>query len=303
MKISKALHTVARTTAKHSPIIFTVGGVLGLGATAWLSFKAAKKVETIMDRVEESQEATVVLATIQSELSMNDMDQAHYNHLKESEQRYLMVPEMTRMDIIKEVGAAVALPVVTGIASIACISLSYYIQNNRIVSLASALAVSTAEQTFYRAKYKKEHGEEAAREFYTPTVEEERTVVNAKGKEEKVVDTNKHAMDSMHGLWFDQSSEYASDDHAYNLAFIREQKDRLDLTLFRKGVIKLNDVLDALRMPRVRMGGVVGWSTAQNFDLFPQTTYVRDPQTGEDIPQIYIQWSEAPKDIYNLVED
>ena len=302
MKISKAFHTVARTTAKHSPIIFTVGGVLGLGATAWLSFKAAKKVEVIMDRVEESQEATEVLKQVEIGLSTVTTKEARQDLLK-TQQRFIVVPEMTRMDIIKEVGAAVALPVVTGIASIACISLSYYIQNNRIVSLASALAVSTAEQTFYRAKYKKEHGEEAAREFYTPTVEEERTVVNAKGKEEKVVDTNKHAMDSMHGLWFDQSSEYASDDHAYNLAFIREQKDRLDLTLFRKGVIKLNDVLDALRMPRVRMGGVVGWSTAQNFDLFPQTTYVRDPQTGEDIPQIYIQWSEAPKDIYNLVED
>ena len=302
MKISKAFHTVARTTAKHSPIIFTVGGVLGLGATAWLSFKAAKKVETIMDRVEESQEATEVLRQVEIGLRTVTTDEARQD-LLETQQRFIVVPEMTRMDIVKEVGAAIALPVVTGIASIACISLSYYIQNNRIVSLASALAVSTAEQTFYRAKYKKEHGEEAAREFYTPTVEEERTVVNAKGKEEKVVDTNKHAMDSMHGLWFDQSSEYASDDHAYNLAFIREQKDRLDLTLFRKGVIKLNDVLDALRMPRVRMGGVVGWSTAQNFDLFPQTTYVRDPQTGEDIPQIYIQWSEAPKDIYNLVED
>ena len=302
MKISKAFHTVARTTAKHSPIIFTVGGVLGLGATAWLSFKAAKKVETIMDRVEESQEATEVLKQVEIGLRTVTTDEARQDLLA-TQQRFIVVPEMTRMDIVKEVGAAVALPVVTGIASIACISLSYYIQNNRIVSLASALAVSTAEQTFYRAKYKKEHGEEAAREFYTPTVEEERTVVNAKGKEEKVVDTNKHAMDSMHGLWFDNSSEYASDDHAYNLAFIREQKDRLDLTLFRKGVIKLNDVLDALRMPRVRMGGVVGWSTAQNFDLFPQTTYVRDPQTGEDIPQIYIQWSEAPKDIYNLVED
>ena len=302
MKISKAFHTVARTTAKHSPIIFTVGGVLGLGATAWLSFKAAKKVETIMDSVEESQEATEVLRQVEIDLRTVTTDEARQD-LLETQQRFIVVPEMTRMDIIKEVGAAVALPVVTGIASIACISLSYYIQNNRIVSLASALAVSTAEQTFYRAKYKKEHGEEAAREFYTPTVEEERTVVNAKGKEEKVVDTNKHAMDSMHGLWFDNSSEYASDDHAYNLAFIREQKDRLDLTLFRKGVIKLNDVLDALRMPRVRMGGVVGWSTAQNFNLFPQTTYVRDPQTGEDIPQIYIQWSEAPKDIYNLVED
>lgn len=302
MKISKAFHTVARTTAKHSPIIFTVGGVLGLGATAWLSFKAAKKVETIMDSVEESQEATEVLRQVEIGLRTVTTDEARQD-LLETQQRFIVVPEMTRMDIIKEVGAAVALPVVTGIASIACISLSYYIQNNRIVSLASALAVSTAEQTFYRAKYKQEHGEEAAREFYTPTVEEERTVVNAKGKEEKVVDTNKHAMDSMHGLWYDQSSEYASDDHAYNLAFIREQKDRLDLTLFRKGVIKLNDVLDALRMPRVRMGGVVGWSTAQNFNLFPQTTYVRDPQTGEDIPQIYIQWSEAPKDIYNLVED
>ncbi|QHJ81771.1 MAG: hypothetical protein [Bacteriophage sp.] len=302
MKISKAFHTVARTTAKHSPIIFTVGGVLGLGATAWLSFKAAKKVETIMDRVEESQEATEVLKQVEIGLRTVTTDEARKDLLA-TQQRFIVVPEMTRMDIVKEVGAAISLPVVTGIASIACISLSYYIQNNRIVSLASALAVSTAEQTFYRAKYKKEHGEEAAREFYTPTVEEERTVVNAKGKEEKVVDTNKHAMDSMHGLWFDQSSEYASDDHAYNLAFIREQKDRLDLTLFRKGVIKLNDVLDALRMPRVRMGGVVGWSTSQNFDLFPQTTYVRDPQTGEDIPQIYIQWSEAPKDIYNLVED
>ena len=47
------LNTVSKTVAKNSPVLLTVGGVVGLGATAYFSYKSAKKVETIVENIED----------------------------------------------------------------------------------------------------------------------------------------------------------------------------------------------------------------------------------------------------------
>lgn len=302
MKVIDGLSKLGRGVAKNSPIIFTIGGVLGLGATAVLSYKAAKKVEVIMDDVEERQAKEQDLNDIKEAMHNDDMTEEEWKDLKaQKDDLEADFEPVTRAEIIKDVAGAVALPVVTGIASIAFISLSYYIQNNRIVNLAGALATASAERIYYKKKYTKEHGEEAAKEFYTPSnFESKEKVVNPNGEKEEVdVHTKADKVDRTTGAWFDGSDEYVSDDHNYNLAYVSSIKEKLELRLFRKGALSLNEVFDAFGFERTRAGGIVGWTTSDDFTIDFQTTYVRDAD-GSTSPQIYISW-EAPGYIYDSV--
>lgn len=267
-KLTRTFGNVSRTVGKHSPLILTVAGVVGLGATAVFSYKASKKVEVIVDEMEEIQEAGL---------------------------------EFDRVDIGKKVIGAVALPVVTGALSITAIGLSYHIQNNRLGALAAALATSTAEQVFFKAKYEKEHGKEAAQQFYQPTEQVTRTIKNDDGKETDIVEDLRKEIPSTHGAWFDKSTEYASDDHAYNMQFIRTIEDSVQLKMFGTGWLRMNELFDRLGLERTRAGELLGWSAADDFNLDTIVTNTYNDATGEFEPQIYIKWSQ-PKYIYDNVD-
>lgn len=267
-KFVKVLNQITTTVGKHSPLLLTIGGVVGLGATAVFSYKAAKKVEVIVERVEE--------------VRAND-------------------GEVQRVEVVKDIVGAVALPVVTGVASIAAITLSYHIQNNRIVNLAAALATANAEHAYYRAKYKKEHGEEAYDTFTTPYREEETTYTEEDGTEGKVITGIRDELPGLHGQWFDKSSEYARDDHHYNMTFIRSVDDSMTLKLFGSGWIRMNEVLDMLGFERTKSGELLGWTTSCGFHLDPTVTYCKNPETGELEPQIYVKWS-TPQYVYDQAD-
>lgn len=296
-KIVNTLNTVSRTVGKHSPLLLTVTGVVGLGATAVFSYKAAKKVEVIVEKVEYSRNSEEEMLALES-IHPNDRTEEQEVALFEYQSYFTPV---NRMEVAKDLVGAVALPVTTGALSIAAIALSYHVQNNRIVNLAAALATATAEQQFYRAKYKAVHGEEEYNKFMQPTATEKRTIVDSKGKEKEVEATVKSEVPSMHGEWFDKSSEYTRDDHDYNMAYIRSVGENLELRLFRKGFLLMNEVYDALGLERTRAGALLGWSTAGGFNIVPEVTHCLDQETGETLPQIYMKWT-TPKYIYDKVE-
>lgn len=290
------LNKVGRTLTKNSPIILTIGGVVGLGATAVYSYKAAKKVEVIVTDIEDRRKDEEELNMLE-ELGnqRTDMEEVQYKQLSS------FVKPISRMEVAKDLAGAVALPVTLGLASISCIGLSYHIQNNRIVNLAAALATASAERAYYNNKYKAQHGEEEYKKFMTPTERTTTTVTNAKGKEETVEADTKADVPSIHGEWFDKSSEYTKDDHAYNMAFIRSIDDTLQLRMFRKGFLLMNEVYDALGLDRTRAGALLGWSTATGFELMPEVTNCLNKVTGEIEPQIYVKWTQ-PTYIYDVVE-
>jgi len=268
VKLTRGLGQISRAVGKNSPIILTVVGVVGLGATAVFSYKSSKKVEVIVEKMEDAQANSV---------------------------------ELNRVELGKEIIGAVALPVVTGLLSITAIGLSYHIQHNRLGALAAALASSTAEQLFYKEKYIAENGKEKAKRFYSPTNEATMTVVNEDGEQEDVMAQIRKDIPSTHGVWYDQSSEYVIDDHAYNMQYIRSCEESLQLKMFGTGWLRMNEVLDKLGMERTRAGELLGWSTAQDFSMDLTVTNVYNEKTGTFDPQIYIQWS-TPKYIYDNVD-
>jgi len=300
-KATRGLKKAEKLAAKHSPLALTVTGVIGLGATAYLAYKSAHKIEAITDDIEERQHTAErmddIIEEIEAAHKMDpmDVDVDHLHEIRsELEDLESDFKPVDRRETIYRLGKAIAAPVATGVLSVCAIALSYYIQNNRILNLAASLATATAENAFFEKKYRETYGDEKYEEFAAPTQEEE---IEQNGKSKKVkVQVKKDG----NGRWFSESNEYASDDHDYNRQFIRTVEDRMQDKLFRNGYLVLNDVLDQLGFERSRAGALAGWSVENDFKLSQLVSNITDPETGEMKAQIYISWPK-PRYIYDDV--
>lgn len=300
-KATRGIKKAEKLAVKHSPLALTVTGVIGLGATAYLAYKSAHKIEAITDDIEERQRTAERMDDIIEEIQASkDMDpiSVDVDHLREINDELKELEAdfkpVDRRETIYRLGKAVAAPVATGVLSVCAIALSYYIQNNRILNLAASLATATAENAFFEKKYRETYGDDKYEEFITPTEEQE---IEKDGKSKKI---KVQAKRDGNGRWFSESNEYASDDHDYNRQFIRTVEDRMQDKLFRNGYLVLNDVLDQLGFERSRAGALAGWSVENDFKLSQVVTNVTDPETGEMNPQIYISWPK-PRYIYDDV--
>lgn len=263
-KARLGLSKSGRVLAKNSPLILTGLGIVGLGATAVLAYRSAKKVETIMDDIEESE-------------------------------------EVDKKSMVINISKAVALPAFVGLASVTALGASYYIMNNRVLNLSAALSSAVAEHEYYRRKYAEENGEEKAAEFDTRVHEEIKKVVDKNGKEKEKKQKVKDTKDSLYGEWFDKSSEYASDDFSYNQEYIRSVEGHIQNMLFRRGYVLMNEVRDALGFERNRAGALVGYSSTDNFFLGQQIVQITDEETGELRPEIYVKFPKAHY-IYDTID-
>lgn len=267
-KIKQLLNKVVMNTKKNSPAILTGVGVVGLGATAYLAYKSRHKVEAVVLEIEEARENNA---------------------------------EINKVDVARDIAEAVYLPVAVGVVSVTAIVWSYRIQNNRIAVLASSLAAQQAHNLFMEKKYRKLHGDEAYSKFIMPTETETITTVDEKGKTKLTVNEVKKEVDRTIGQWYDESDEYVSDDHAYNLAMIDSLTEKLELVLFQRGHLLLNEVREILGFERIRNGALLGWSTGDVFNIEKVVTNMLDDESGELKEQIYVSWSR-PRYVYEEVE-
>lgn len=300
LKIGKTLGKIGRTINKNAPIILTIAGVTGVGATAIFAYKAKDKVEDVVDKMEDAQQKMADIQEMEARLKDTEtrLTDEEYNELtaelKEANESY---EPYTNFDIARDIAGAVALPVLTGIASIGAITMSYYIQNNRIVNLAAALATTSAENALMRKQYKQLHGEEKYNEFISTHKEE---VVLEGAKKEKEVNVANELDHSTTEAWFRESCHFASDDHDYNMSYIRSALESIDLRLFQRGFLMLNEVYDALGLPTTKQGAILGWGPG-DFTWDTTTVNVLDRETNTVMPEPLIKWSR-PVYIYDKVD-
>lgn len=249
---------------KHSPIILTGVGIVGLGATAYLTYKSADQLHAIVAGMEECRRENQPIPKAQ---------------------------------VAKDLGKALWKPAVVGTLSVAAILGSYHILSNRNKILAGALATTSSQLSALHKKIRDEYPE-----FNNaPVVEEERTGINEEGEEEtKVVAIERKHLDSTIGVWYDRSSEYAYDDFGYNRAAIHAAGIALEEKIARRGSITLNDVFSALHVSvdsaEARMGALLGWSEFNTFEL-EQTVVQTQDGSGNFHPEIYVSWP-TPRYIY-----
>lgn len=268
MNIKQTFKKATMKVAKHSPAIFTGVGIVGLGTTAYLAYKSRDKVEEVVEEIERK----------------NDLGL-----------------EVNKAEVAKGIAEAVYQPVLVGALSITCILMAHKIQNKRILTLAGALAVEQSRNIYFEKKYRKQHGDEAYSKFTVPTEEVETVSMDKNGKEKVTIDEVKKDIDHSIGQWYDQSSEYAADDHAYNIAMIDTVNDRLQTILFQRGNLTLNEVREALGFERIRSGALLGWTTADSFDIEKHINALGDTDNGETAEQIWVTWTR-PRYVYEELE-
>jgi len=268
MTFKQTVSKVGMGLKKHSPAIFTGVGVVGLGATAYLAYKSRDKVEYVVEAVEERRENN---------------------------------EEVNKTEVAMAMAEAIYQPVVVGVASVTCILMAHRIQHKRILTLAGALAVEQSRNVYFEKKYRKQHGDEAYEKFIVPTEEVEVINVDSKGKEKKTVENVKMDIDKSIGQWYDESEEYVSDDHTYNLSYIDSVNDRLQTVMFQRGNLTLNEVREALGFERIRSGALLGWTTGDNFEIEKHVSNVNDEVNGEIKEHIWVSWSR-PRYVFDEID-
>ena len=248
--VTRVAGSQSLTLQKNAPNLLFVGGLIGsIGATV-LACRATLKLETI---VEEAENALITI---------NEADFPEEKYSEQDKTRdTALVYTRASVDILKLYAPAVIL----GGISIAALTKSHNMLNDRVTALSAAYAaVSTAYDT-YREKVIEKYGEEQDREF-----RQTRTVVPLEGPDGKLIDQTVVGPNgaSPYAKFFDESSTNWTKNAEYNYAFLVAQQNWANDKLRAQGHLFLNEVYDSLGIPRTRSGSVVGWSFSGQGDNY-----------------------------------
>ena len=214
----------------HSPAIMLGAGVVGFVGTVVLAARATLKVEEVLDEIAENVEAA-------------------------EEDR----PAMTRayakgaVDLVVLYAPAVAM----GLASTSLLVSSHGIMTRRNAAITAAF--TSLEQGFneYRRRVADQIGEDAERDLRYGIVRKED--IHPETGEKRIVELVDGNQLSPYARFFDELSPSWKKDPEYNLLFLRCQERYANEKLLARGHVFLNEVYDALGIPRSRAGAVTGW--------------------------------------------
>lgn len=249
-----------------SPEILLYVGLAGtIGATV-LACRATLKVEAVLEKHNDQVEK---IHTVHDQVQNGEIAAEEYTETDYKKDLVLTYAQ-TAGGFIKLYGPSVAL----GVASFALIIGGHSILKKRNIALIAAY--QTLEKGFaaYRKRVVEEFGEEKDYMFKNnlrkETIVEE--VTDEKGKTKMVKkevlvpqDPNSH---SIYAKFFDESSCEFQKSPDYNFSFLKTQQAYWNNMLQIRGHVFLNEVYDALDIPRTQAGAVVGWVLNKDGDNF-----------------------------------
>lgn len=297
-KLTRGIGKASMVAKRHSPLAFTVLGIVGTAATAYFAYKAQPRIEEIVTDMEEEAALRERYFELKSEPQSNLSD-ADVIWLVETEQAG--IPQFDRYTYMKQIAGAIALPVATGVASIVAIGLSYRIMNGRINGLAGALTTVVAQKADMDRRMRKELSEEQYKNITSPVEKEEVEVTDADGSKKLIEGDVKLRVQSLEGVWFDESDAFVKDDHSYNIHYLTAAEQALTHKLALRGHLLLNEVYDALDVPRTTEGMVLGWSFGDGFGFGTDTFDCTDQRTGENYTGIFVNWTK-PRYVYEDID-
>lgn len=252
--VGRAIHKFGFQIKKHSPEILLVAGVLGTVASAVMACKATIKAKEIVDKSKED------IAIIHDCMANETLKEKGEYSDEQGKKDLTIAYTNTAVDLAKVYGPSVIL----GTLSIASILTSNNILRGRNVALAAAYATVDKSYKEYRGRVREKYGEKADKEltFDIKAKEVEKTVVDEKGKENKVKETVLDSNSNAHSPYakvFDELNDNWENDSEYNTMFLRKTERWANDYLKSHGYLFLNDVYKALGFQPTRAGQIVGW--------------------------------------------
>lgn len=152
-------------------------------------------------------------------------------------------------------------PTLILVASVGCIGGSHYLSKKRIAEVGALAATTASMFKEYRANVIEKYGEDVDKEMRFGI----KKVKPKKGEEDtktfELTEKTKLGIDgySDYARFFDETSIYWEKDPDYCLTFLKSIENNANEKLKADGMLFLNDVYEALGLPKSKAGQVVGW--------------------------------------------
>jgi len=249
--VARKIAVTALKHQKNAPKILFVAGIVGSTASTVLACRATLKLDTVVTKTQTDLEtARGLVKTNHEDYSASDC------------QRDVTVIYIRG---VVDVARLYAPAVLLGAASVAALTKSHNILQQRNLALTAAYAAVDEAFKKYRANVVEEYGEEVDRKLMH---EHEEYEVVENGKAVKKTRANIDGMPSKYSKFFDEYSTEWSEDPEYNFTFLRAQQNWFNDLLRMRGFVFLNQVYQGLGLPSTSAGAVVGWVLDGEGDSF-----------------------------------
>lgn len=228
---------------KVSPDILTGVGIIGAVGATVLACRATLNVQPILDEMNIKIDKAIETNADAPE-AYSDEDLKHDK---------ILLYSQTTIKVVELYAPSVLL----GAFSIGALLGAHGILKKRNAALAATVEVLNEGFKKYRARVVEEFGEDKDREFILDKPIE-KTVIDDKGEEVTVTEPATTSI-SPYARFFDESSSQWEKDREKNLFFLNMQQNWFNDKLKAQGHLFLNEVYDALGLPRTAAGAVTGW--------------------------------------------
>lgn len=260
-----AFNRVGLKVKEKSPEILLGVGIVSIVGGTVMACKATLKAEEVLNERDEMMNAIAEAGQLEE-------------YTAEDEQKDLVIVKAKTIINFTKLYAPAALLIGTGIV---CVCASHGIMRKRNAALTVAYnAVQTAFNN-YRARVVEELGAVKDAEFYTGKKAREEDAVDPETGEvtKQIVLSDLPEGLSPYAACFDEKSREWKKSADYNLMFLRSQQNWFNVLLQEQGHVFLNEVYDALDLPRTSIGALVGWVKGEgdNFIDFGLYAVDREP--------------------------
>lgn len=264
---------------KASPTIAVGLGVVSCICSTVLACKATLEIEPILVDAKEDLEKV--------HQGREQFDEETYSEMS-ARRDTAIIYTRTGVGILKKYAPAIGL----GVTGIGLILGSHRAMTGRVAALSSAYEGVRVGFKSYRERVREALGESKDREFLyglkAAELEKETTDENGETKVEKedilTFDPNKI---SRYARFFDELSTEWTDSSEYNLMKIRTVQQWANDKLWAEGYLFLNEVYEALGLPKTSEGQLVGWMRGMGDDYVDFNLYNGAVATNRDFVNGY----------------
>lgn len=208
---------ITQITEEKKPLIWMVLGLVGFGATVIEAMYAKPKADKAIAKRHENRKE----------------------------------PESKAKEIAKDIAVAapIYLPtIVTGTATVLCLTSSYKESNKRTAAYATAYGIAETKLKDYQSKVVEKLGEKKEREI-RDEVAASKVKATPAGDDFVINDNETLCFDSMTGRYFRS-----------NIETIRQAVARLNQRLYSEMYISLNEFFAEIGIPEIKIGDELGWN-------------------------------------------
>lgn len=259
--VTRTLHKGGFWIKKHSPEILTVAGSVAVVASAVMVGKASTKINPVLEETKNNVEHVRAGAERGEIKTMVNGEIATVPYSEEDAKKDLKIYyAQCGLKLVKLYAPAA----IVGVTGLVCLWSANNILHKRNAAVTAYAAGMFQSLNDYRGRVVERFGKELDRElmYNIKSTEIEETVINEDGTEQvikKTVEVANPDYNSIYARFFDESCKGWTKSPEDNLRFLKMVQSWANKKLQADGYLYLNDVYEALGIPKTKAGHVVGW--------------------------------------------